>query len=137
MKKFFRKCIFSIIILILCCILAILGYLTFVDSNSTKAKNYLLEKYEINDKDWHALKYTEYIYEDIADCNSLWLKKCTSNKELQFKYTFINKQKEKIIVSEYLDGTFSDESTGNTPLKEKEIPEDTTLSEEETQNDES
>ncbi len=137
MKKFFRKCIFSIIILILCCILAILGYLTFVDSNSTKAKNYLLEKYEINDKDWHALKYTEYIYEDIADCNSLWLKKCTSNKELQFKYTFINKQKEKIIVSEYLDGTFSDEYTGDTPLKEKEIPKDTTPSEEETQNDES
>lgn len=122
MAKLIKKGIFFIVILILLGILAFFCYLTFVDTNSTKAKEYLLEKYDINEKDWQAIKYTKYIYEDIADCNSLWFKKCTTNKDLQFTYTFRNKAKEEIIVSEYLDGTYTDEYTGiiPLPLKEKE-----------------
>lgn len=121
MIKFVKKCVFFVIIVILIGFFAIAGYLTYVNANSTKAKNYLLEKYEINEKDWYAIKYTEYIYEDIADCNSLWLKKCTSEESLLYKYTFINKKKEKIIVSEDKNMNYSVEYDGTTPLVEKPI----------------
>lgn len=124
MIKFIKKCVFFVIIVVLICFLALAGYLTYVNANSTRAKNYLLEKYEIKEKEWYAIKYTEYVYEDIADCNSLWLKKCTSEESLLYKYTFINKKKEKIIVSEDNNMNYTVEYEGSTPLVEKptEIP---------------
>lgn len=125
MIKFVKKCVFFVIIVLLCLIFSGTGYLTYLDSNSQNAKNYLTEKYEINKKDWYTIKYTEYVYEDITDCNSLWLKKCTDNKDLLYQYTFINKNKDKIIVSEDKFGNYSEEYTGSTPLKEK-VPEETT-----------
>jgi len=117
MIKIIKKGIFCIIILILFAILACAGYFTYVDANASEAKKYLLEKYEINEKDWHATSYTEFVYEDIADCNSLWLKKCTTDKNLLYQYTFKNKEKDTIIVSEDIDGNFSDNYNGK--LKEK------------------
>ncbi len=120
MIKFIKKCVFFVIITLLILIFVILGILTYIDSHSTEAKNFLLNNYEINKKDWYAIKYTEYIYEDIADCNSLWLKKCTDNETLQYSYTFINKKKEQIIVYEDKLGNFTISYDGETPLTEKE-----------------
>lgn len=111
-SKLIKKLIFTIVILIFLALLAVGGYMTYVDSNSTKARQYLLDKYEIDDKDWLAFKYTEYVYEDIANCNTLWLKKCTDDKSLAFKYTFINKNKDKINVYEDIDGNYTDDYDG-------------------------
>ena len=38
-----------------------------------------------------------------------WLKKCTSDENLKAKYYFINKDKEKILVTEDVDGKFIDD----------------------------
>lgn len=116
--KLIKKLIFFIIIVILVACLGIGAYLTYVDSHSNEAKNYLLDKYELDKKEWIATKYTEYVYDDITDCNSLWLKKCTSEKELHYKYIFKNKKNESIIVSEDINGNFSDDYNGK--LREKE-----------------
>lgn len=116
--KLIKKLIFFIIIIILVACLGIGAYLTYVDSHSNEAKNYLLDKYELDKKEWIATKYTEYVYDDITDCNSLWLKKCTSEKELHYKYIFKNKKNESIIVSEDINGNFSDDYNGK--LREKE-----------------
>lgn len=123
-SKLIKGLIFTIVILVFLSLIAVGGYMTYVDSNSTKAKEYLLEKYEINDKDWIAYKYTEYVYEDIADCNSLWIKKCTDDKMLAFKYTFINKNKDKITVLEDINGKYSDDYKGTLrQVSENENPE--------------
>ncbi len=118
--KIIKKLLLLLIIIVLLAILFIAGYLTYVESNATEARDYLLEKYEINKKDWVAIRYTEFVYEDIADCNSLWLKKCTDNKDLLYQYTFINKDKKKIIVSEDKDGNLSDDYNGTLKVKEDE-----------------
>lgn len=110
--KLIKKLIFFIIIVALVGVFAIGAYLTYVDSNSSKAKSYLLEKYEINEKEWIAIEYTEYVYEDIADCESLWLKKCSNNEELLYTYKFINKNKDTIIVSEDKKGNYTDDYKG-------------------------
>ncbi len=110
--KLIKKLIFFIIIVALIGVFAVGAYLTYVDSNSSKAKDYLLEKYEINKKDWIAIEYTEYVYEDIADCESLWLKKCSNNEELLYTYKFINKNKDTIIVSEDKKGIYTDNYNG-------------------------
>lgn len=116
--RLIKKLIFFIIIVILVACLGVGAYLTYVDSNANGAKDYLLDKYELDKKEWIATNYTEYVYEDIADCNSLWLKKCTSDKELHYKYTFRNKSNETIIVSEDNNGKFTDDYNGK--LREKE-----------------
>ncbi len=109
MIKIVKKGVFCIIILILVIILAIAGYLTYVEANASEAKKYLIEKYAINEKEWHATMYTTFVYEDIADCNSLWFKKCTTDKNLLYQYTFKNKEKETIVVSEDIDGNLTDD----------------------------
>lgn len=118
--KIIKKLLLLIIIVILLAVLAVGAYLTYVESNSNKARDYLLEKYEINGKDWFAIKYTEFVYEDIADCNSLWLKKCTDKEDLLYQYTFINKERKQIIVSEDKNGNFSDDYNGTLKVKEEE-----------------
>lgn len=119
--KLLKKLIFFIIIVILVACLGIGAYLTYVDSNANKARDYLLDKYEMDKKEWIATEYTEYVYDDISDCNSLWLKKCTSDKNLHFKYIFRNKKYEKIVVTEDIDGNFTDDYNGK--LREKEVEE--------------
>ncbi len=119
MIKFFKKSVFLVIIIILIIIVSIAIYMTYVNSNASNAKNYLIEKYNLNEKEWYAVKYTEYVYEDRADCNSLWIKKCTSDKDLLYEYTFKNKDKETIIVKETINGDLSDDST-RTPVTKEE-----------------
>ncbi len=116
--KLIKKLIFFIIIVILVGCGLVGGYLTYVNSNSQAAKDYLLDKYEINEKDWMAVKYTEYVYEDIANCETLWLKKCTEDENLLYAYTFKNKMSETIIVKEDKNNKFSDNYNGI--LKEKD-----------------
>lgn len=126
--KLIKKLIFFIVIVILVGCFSIGAYLTYVDSNSSKAKNYLLEKYEINKKEWMAIKYTEYVYEDIANCESLWLKKCSKDENLLFTYEFMNKNKETIIVSEDKNGKFTDDYNGK--IREDYVTEETPSEEE-------
>ena len=52
--------------------------------------------------------YITISYEDITDCSSLWFKKCTSNENLLYEYTFKTKDGDKIIVTEDINGTFND-----------------------------
>lgn len=107
MKKFIKGFVFAIVIIVLLIIFAILLYFTYVQANSSEAKEYLIDKYEINKKDLFAIKYTEYIYEDIADCSSLWIKKCSDDPNLLYKYTFKFKDNN-INVYEDNEGNFTD-----------------------------
>lgn len=108
MTKGIKKLLIAVIVLALIIVMAVIGYAAYVDIHASEAKEYLIEKYEFENDELLAKKYTEYVYEDIADCNSLWFKKCTSEKELLYEYIFeINDGKE-IIVSEYEDGTLVD-----------------------------
>ena len=107
MKKIIKKLLFGILILVLLFFVVIGFYLTYVQTNSNKAKEYLLEKYDLNVNKLFAIQYNELVYEDIADCNSLWIKQCTDDSDLLYKYVFIFNKK-KIIVYENKEGEFID-----------------------------
>jgi len=107
MKKLIKGLIFTVVIVALLGVLGVLIYLTYVSSNSEEAKKYLVETYKLNEKNLNATKYTEYVYEDIADCSSLWLKECTDNANLVAEFTFKYDNKE-IVVYEDKDGNYTD-----------------------------
>lgn len=109
MNKFIKSFLFFIVILTLGGILAIVLYLTYINSNSIKAKDYLVDKYDFKDKDLQATKYVQYVYEDIANCETLWIKKCSKDKDLAFKYEFKTKDDEIIIVLEDTNGILTDD----------------------------
>lgn len=113
MKKFLKGLIFTIVILILLSLLGVVIYLTYVQSNSEVAKDYLVEKYEINKKELWAISFTEYVYEDITDCSSLWFKKCINQPDLVYKYTFKFKNNKDINVYEDKDGNLTDDYEEN------------------------
>lgn len=108
MLKNVKKFVFFVVIVALLGVFALLGCVAYVDINASEAKEYLMEKYDFKNSELMATKYTEYVYEDIADCSSLWLKKCTKNENLAFKYTFKTNDGKKIIVKEDKDGNFED-----------------------------
>ena len=108
MLKNVKKFVFFVVIVALLGVVALLGCVAYVDINSSEAKEYLMEKYDFKNSELMATKYTEYVFEDIADCSSLWLKKCTKNENLAFKYTFKTNDGKKIIVKEDKDGNFED-----------------------------
>ena len=108
MLKNVKKFVFFVVIVALLGVFALLGCVAYVDINASEAKEYLMEKYDFKNSELMATKYTEYVYEDIADCSSLWLKKCTKNENLAFKYTFKTNNGKKIIVKEDKDGNFED-----------------------------
>ena len=108
MIKNVKKIVFLIIVLALLGVVGLLTCVAYVDINSSEAKEYLMEKYEFKNSELMATKFVEYVYEDITDCSSLWLKKCTNDKNLAYKYTFKTNDGKKIIVSEDKDGNFKD-----------------------------
>jgi hypothetical protein len=107
--KNIKRVLFWLIILVVVGIIGILCYVAYIDINCSEAKNYLIDTYDFKKEELHAKKYTEYVYEDIADCNTLWVKKCTDNKNLSYTYEFETKDGKKIIVSEDKDGNFIDD----------------------------
>jgi hypothetical protein len=107
--KNIKRVLFWLIILVVVGIIGILCYVAYIDINCSEAKNYLIGTYDFKKEELHAKKYTEYVYEDIADCNTLWVKKCTDNKNLSYTYEFETKDGKKIIVSEDKDGNFIDD----------------------------
>lgn len=99
--------ILFVIGIILVVLFFVLGYYAIQDINATQAKDYLVDKYELNKFNVTTIKTTEYVYEEDEDCDSLKFKKCTDDKNLYKKVIFKYKGKE-IKVYEYNDGTFSD-----------------------------
>lgn len=112
MKKFIKGLLFTFIILVLVAVLGILFYYAYIQSNSEVAKKYLVEKYGLKEKNLSATQYSQYVYEDIADCHSLWVTKCSDDPNLSYTYTFKYNKEIEIIVSEDKDGNFSDNYDG-------------------------
>ena len=71
-----------------------------------------MERYGFNKKELLATKSTEYVYEDIANCETLWIKKCTDDKTLHFKHTFKLNDGTEIHVTEDIDRNFIDDYNG-------------------------
>ena len=115
MIKTLKRLFFAILFLAIVALVIFLCIVTYVDIQSSEAKEYLVETYELNEKDLKIKKFKEYVYEDIADCDSLWFKKCTSEENLVYKYTF-NYEDKKIVVKEYEDGTFVDDYGNGTKV---------------------
>ncbi len=104
MKRF----ILGVVIVILVCLLGYVGYISYIEINCSVAKDYLVETYEIDEKKLKSKKYTEFVYEDITNCSTLWFKKCTDNKNLKYEYIFELEEETKIIVTEDIDGNMTD-----------------------------
>ncbi len=105
--KHLRKLLFTVVILALLCLMGVIGYYAYIDIHCSRAKDYVLEKYDLNKNDLKSFKYVEYAYDDITDCNSLWFKECTSDDSLLYSYTF-KYNDEEITVFENKDGEFFD-----------------------------
>ena len=108
MTKYLKRLLFWLFILLLVVFMGYLGVHTYTQANCSRAINFLVEKYEIEKKELKALSYQEYVYEDITNCDSLWLKTCTSDRKLLYEYTLEDGEGNIIVIKEYKDGTFSD-----------------------------
>ena len=118
MSKFLKKLLFWLIIILAIVAMGFLGVFAYTDANCTRGINYLTEKYEIESIELQAKKYQEYVYEDIANCDSLWLKKCTKEEDLLYEYTFETEDEKTIVVKEYKNGVFTDDYTDGKIRKE-------------------
>ena len=113
--KNLKKVLFGLLIFAAIALIIVLGCMAYVDIQSSEAKDYLVETYDFNKSDLHITKYTEYVYEDITDCSSLWFKKCTDDENLLYKYTFKTTDGEIIEVIEDKDGNLTDDYESPTP----------------------
>ena len=118
MSKFLKKLLFWLIIILAIVAMGFLCVFAYTDANCTRGINYLTEKYEIESIELQAKKYQEYVYEDIANCDSLWLKKCTKEEDLLYEYTFETEDEKTIVVKEYKNGVFTDDYTDGKIKKE-------------------
>ncbi len=112
MKNFIKRSILFIIIIVLLIAVLYVGYLAYTDIKASNAKDYLIERYGFDKKEIKATKSTEFVYEDIANCETLWLKKCSSDKNLHYKHTFKLKDGTEIHVTETVDRDFDDDYNG-------------------------
>ena len=106
--------------------LVVVSIMLFNDLHGNEAKKYLVEKYGFSEKELFVEKFTEYEDEDVANCDSLWFKKCTSDKNLAAKYYFkVKKTDKKIVVTEDSNAKFTDDYDAETTKewKEKEAKE--------------
>lgn len=107
--KNLKRVLFWLLMAVVCVLIVILCCVAYVEIQSSEAEEYLVDTYDFKKGELKAKKYTEYVYEDIADCNSLWLKKCTDDENLMYTYTFETKDGKKITVSEDKDGNLTDD----------------------------
>ncbi len=112
MKNFIKKLILTIILVALLITFGVVGYYAYTDIKASVAKEYLMERYGFDKKEILATKSTEYVYEDIANCETLWIKKCTDDKTLHYKHTFKLKDGTEIHVTEDIDRNFIDDYKG-------------------------
>lgn len=117
MSKLLKKLLFWLFILLAVVAIGYLGCIAYIDANCSRGVNYIVEKYEVKSNEIKTIKYQEYVYEDIANCDSLWLKKCTSEEDLLFEYT-IEIDDTKIVIKEFKDGVFTDNYEKGTIRKE-------------------
>ena len=115
--KFLKKLLFSLFIVLAIIAIAYLGILAYYDANSTRGVNYLLDKYELKPEQIKAIKYQEYVYEDLVHCEDLWIKKCTSEENLLHEYTF-EIGNDVVKVKEYSKSKFTDDYKNGTIRKE-------------------
>ena len=117
--KNLKKVLCGLLVLVCIALMIVLGCVAYVDIQCSEAKDYLIENYDFKKNELHAKKYTELVYEDIADCGSLWFKKCTKEENLLYQYTFETKDGKKIVVSEDKDGNLTDDYGKKTPNAEE------------------
>ena len=117
MSKFLKKLLFWLFIILAVVAVGYLASLAYTDANCSRGVNYIVEKYEVKSDEIKTIKYQEYVYEDIANCDSLWLKKCTAEENLLYEYT-IDIDGTKIVIKEYKDGVFEDNYEKGTIRKE-------------------
>lgn len=108
MTKYLKRLLFWLFILLLIVFMFYLGAKGYIQANCSRAIDFLVEKYEIEEKDLKALSYQEYVYEDITNCDSLWLKKCSDDENLVYVFEIETTDGDKITVKEYKDGTHDD-----------------------------
>ncbi len=112
MKNFIKRSILFVIIVLLLGAFGVLGYYAFVDIRAEVAKDYLIERYGFDKKDLFVTKSTEYVYEDITNCETLWFKKCSDDEKLHYEHTFKLKDGTIIKVKEDIDRNFTDDYNG-------------------------
>jgi len=126
MFKYLKRLLFWLFILLLVIFMGYLGVKTYIQAHCERAIEYIVEKYEISKKDIIPLKYQEYAYSDITNCDSLWLKKCSDDENLLYSYVLETKDGKKIKVKEYKDNIFEDDyEEGKVRKSYKEKIEDT------------
>lgn len=103
-----KRFVLFVMILVLIVILVLLAYFGSQDIFATRSKEYIMEKYNYGKFDIFAYKVTEYVYDDNNDCGNLWFKECTYDDNLFKEVIFKTKDNKTITVTEYHDGTFSD-----------------------------
>lgn len=119
MKEFFeriweiiKRLLLLPIILALICVLIYFGYYAYLDSNAHSAKKYLIDKYGFTEKELRTTEYVQYVFEDISDCNNLWLKECTDVEELAYRYVFETKDGTVVIVLQDKNDDYTDDYSG-------------------------
>lgn len=117
MSKLLKKLLFWLFIILVVVAIGYLVCIAYTDANCTRGINHIVEKYEVKSEEIKTIKYQEYVYEDIANCDSLWFKKCTTEENLLFEYT-IDIDGTEIIIKEYKDGVFTDNYEKGTVRKE-------------------
>lgn len=117
-----RKFIFYVVILVLLVIFGIGCYYSYIVINCSEAKDYLIRTYDFSEEELKSKKYTQYVYEDIANCSTLWFKECTDNENLKFEYTFETTDGVTIVVSEDGEGQLTDNYKKNTDEVIDEAP---------------
>ena len=103
------KLVLLALTIVLLGVLVVVGYYAYLDTHSAAAKQYLIEKYNLEDFDYMCTSYLEYTYSDISDCDNTWFKECTDDPSLAYKYVFTKKNKTKIVVIEDKNGDFQDD----------------------------
>ena len=108
MAKFMKKLLFWLFIILVIVVIGYLGVIAYTDANCSRGVNHLTSKYEIKSRDLTSIKYQPYIYEDIANCDSLWIKKCSDDKTLLYSYVLKTKDGKEIKIKEYKNKVFED-----------------------------
>ena len=116
MKKFVEwtgtlvgKLVLLVIALVLIGVLIYVGYYAYLETHGSGAKEYLIEKYDIDDFDYVCTSYVKYVYSDLTDCEKTWFKECSEDPNLAYKYVFTDKNKNTITVVEDKDGNYTDD----------------------------
>lgn len=84
-------------------------YFTYQELTGSPIKEELIKKYDFSNFELFTYKTTTYVYEEDANCGSLWFKKCTDNKDLKKEVIFYTKAGIKIKAVQYTDNTIEDD----------------------------